>query len=102
MPEYQPPRSLSQAWEDEINGTMYNLGEFPALVLSGDATHTVNGYTIEIDVDELEEVDEFEDIESKMYRRVMVETKQGYFAWTYEYLLPIPGDLRPIPKWTKD
>ncbi len=72
------------------------------MILNGDATHTVKGYTIEIDADELEEVDEFEDVDSKMYRRVMVETQKGYFAWTYEYLLPIPRDLKPISKWTKD
>ncbi len=101
MPGYQPPRSLSQQWEDEISGMMYNLGDFPAAVLA-DAGGTIKGYTIEIDMDELEEVDEFEDIDAKVYRRVMVETKQGFFAWTYEYLLPIPAGLQPISKWSKD
>ncbi len=101
-PGYQPPRSLSQQWEDEIEGTMYNLGDFPAAVLTEGSGNVVQGFTIEIDSDELAEVDEFEDIESKIYRRVMVETKQGFFAWTYEYLLPIPEGLTPIVKWSKD
>ena len=104
MPGYQPPRSLSQQWEDEIAATMYNLGDFPAIILAGkgeDSGNIVKGFTLEIDSDELAEIDEFEDIEAKIYRRVMIETKQGFFAWTYEYLLPIPEGLSPISKWSK-
>ena len=102
MPGYQPPRSLSQQWEDEIEGTMYNLGEFPAVVLGDANSSVVKGFTIEIDSDELADVDEFEDTESQIYRRVMVETKQGFFAWAYEYMQPIPQGLTPIVKWSKD
>ena len=101
MPGYQPPRSLSQQWEDEIEGAMYDLCDFPAAVLSPGSRSTISGFTIEIDADELAEVDEFEDVEAKIYRRVMVETKNGFFAWTYEYLLPIPPGLNPITKWSK-
>lgn len=100
-PGFQPPRSLSQQWEDEISGLMYDLGEFPAAVGVEADAGSIIGYTIEIDTDELPALDEFEDLDSGYYRRIMIETKQGYFAWVYEYLKPIPVGLLPITDWKK-
>lgn len=100
-PGIQPPRSVSQQWSDKISGLMYDLGGFPAAIgVEGDEG-VIHGFTVEIESDELAALDEFEDLDSGMYRRVMIETKLGYFAWVYEYLKPIPDGLTPISDWQK-
>lgn len=100
-PGYQPPRSISQSWEDEIAGDMFDIGEFPAAVRIGQAANKISGYTIEIDRDELAALDEYEDVETGVYRRIMVETSKGHFAWVYEYLLPIPPGSVQLTIWNK-
>lgn len=100
-PGIQPPRSMSQSWEDEISGLMYDLGEFPAAVAPGTGAGRIAGFTVEIDTDELSALDEFEDTETGVYRRVMVETAKGHFAWVYEYLLEIPAGAPVITTWNK-
>jgi gamma-glutamylcyclotransferase (GGCT)/AIG2-like uncharacterized protein YtfP len=100
-PGIQPPRSMSQSWADDIEGVLYDLGEFPAAVQVGAAGSRITGYTIEIDTDELTALDEFEDTETGVYRRIMVETGLGHFAWVYEYIQPIPPGTPVITSWSR-
>lgn len=98
-PGLQPPKSISQSFPDRIGGLLYDLGEYPAAVNAGHGSSEITGFTIEIDEDELEAIDEFEDVDAGMYRRIMIETRSGYFAWVYEYLLEIPEGTPLVTDW---
>lgn len=101
QPGYSPPRSMSQSWPDRIRGQMYDLGAYPAAVQITHASTWIEGHTVEIDVDELPMLDEFEDVGGGEFSRRLVETEQGHTAWVYEYQRPVPAVLAPITKWTK-
>jgi gamma-glutamylcyclotransferase (GGCT)/AIG2-like uncharacterized protein YtfP len=101
QPAHTPPRSLSQAWPDRIHAVLYDLGPFPAAVQVGVAADWIEGFTLEIDADELAALDEFEDTESGEFARILVETEKGHTAWVYEYRFPVPGVLVPVKRWRK-
>lgn len=63
----------------QIKGTMYNLGEFPAIVLMGH--NDIHGELYEIDADTLQELDHLEGYPN-FYDRQVVATSRGD-AWVY-------------------
>lgn len=99
QPAHSPPRSTSQTWPDRVKGVLYDLGEYPAAVKIAVAETWIAGHVLEIDVDELPLLDEFEDVEGGEFSRRLVETELGHTAWVYEYQLTIPSALAPIDKW---
>lgn len=98
-PGHTPPRSVSQHWPDRIPGLLYDLGNYPAGIQLGHAASWIEGITMELDQDELDLLDEFEDVESGEYRRIVVTSEQGFDVWAYEYMRAIPADLPPVPRW---
>jgi gamma-glutamylcyclotransferase (GGCT)/AIG2-like uncharacterized protein YtfP len=98
-PGHAPPRSLSHHWNDRIPGRLYDLGSYPAAVDVGHSPHWIEGVTMEIDDDELAALDEFEDVESGEYRRVLVTTEQGFTAWVYEFAATLPPALPLLSRW---
>lgn len=100
QPGRAAPRSLTRHWPDRVRGRLYDLGAYPGLVKAGDPSEDwIEGVTLEIDVDELPVLDEFEDIESGEFRRILVTTESGYLAWVYEYGWEIPKAARALSKW---
>lgn len=83
------PRSLSHFWPDRIFGRLVAIDNYSGAVSIGEqAAGVIDGYTMEIDEDELTSLDDFENVEGGEYRRRMVETAGGHYAWVYEYLGP--------------
>jgi gamma-glutamylcyclotransferase (GGCT)/AIG2-like uncharacterized protein YtfP len=73
---------------DEVDGELYDTGlDYPAAVFGG--TGRVVGQTFELVTDMLDHalavLDEEEDTVDGLYRRVMIRTRSGRDAWSYEY-----------------
>lgn len=76
----------------KLNGIIYDIGEYPGLVIDCDDEKTVNGEVYEIlDQSVLQELDEFEsykpsDPEDSLYVRTSVQLIDPKIeAWTYTY-----------------
>ncbi len=98
-PGFSPPKSISDSWEDRVAGDLYDLGSYPGACRIGESENWIHGVTLEIDEDELPELDDFEDVDSGEYRRILVETEQGFFAYIYEFLGTPPDDKVCLNTW---
>ncbi len=98
-PGFSPPKSVTESWDDRVRGDLFNLGSYPGAARLGTSTQWISGVTLEIDEDELADLDDFEDVESGEYRRILIETEQGFHAFIYEYLGPIPEQSRVLTAW---
>jgi gamma-glutamylcyclotransferase (GGCT)/AIG2-like uncharacterized protein YtfP len=95
------------AGEGSIQGRLYDVGEYPALVSSDDAHDRVGGILIELDDPEpaLKRLDTYEGVEAGLYRRELrtVDRSGGTLvdAWVYVYQRSVQGLLRiagwPVP-----
>ena len=63
-----------------VRGTMYHVGDFPALLLGG--AQTVQGEIWRCPADLLKELDEYEGVSRGLFRRAAVEV-DGYPCWIY-------------------
>ena len=85
-----------------VAGTLYDLGEYPGLVLDGAAI--VPGVIFDIEETGVVRLDEYEGVDDGLYARRLVRVTAGddeaaaIDAWTYEYVGPV-GNLRPIARW---
>ncbi len=102
-PGLRPPRTFSLAFPDRVAGHLYDLGPYPALVLTPPgqpAECRADGFTLLIAEEELTELDEFEDVADGLYRRLSVMTELGFRAWVYEYARRLPSTARgPLSVW---
>ncbi len=64
----------------EVRGTLYDLGDYPALLLSGE--DRVSGVIWRCPVDRLPELDRYEGVEDGLFRRAGVEVGD-YACWVY-------------------
>lgn len=92
---------MAEAWPDRIRGVLYDLGDYPAAVQIASATTWIDGFTLEIDADELKLLDEFEDVDGGEFARRIVETELGHTAWVYEYQRSLAPHLAPIQRWPR-
>ncbi len=85
-----------------VVGTLYDLGEYPGLVLSG--FETVPGFLFDVDEAEVTRLDEYEGVDDGLYARRLTQVTtcdtaaNRIDAWTYEYLGSVEN-LRPIARW---
>ena len=63
-----------------VRGTLYDLGDYPALLLGGD--DSVPGVVWRCPADRLPELDRYEGTDDGLFRRVGVEV-DGYACWVY-------------------
>jgi len=80
---------------------LYNLGDYPGLVVEATDTLGVTGELWEVDADSLARLDEFEGVAEGLYRRVRVEldgSSHQDHADTYLYARG-PGQNRIGPTW---
>jgi gamma-glutamylcyclotransferase (GGCT)/AIG2-like uncharacterized protein YtfP len=96
-----PPRSVSESWDDAIKGDLYDLGTYPALKNIGKSKNWCEGQILEIDSVELPALDDFEDVESGEYERVITESRDGRTVWAYQYLPEIIDTENTIEKWVR-
>lgn len=83
-PSEDPPKTMRYPQPDSINGDEIQMAaphRWAEVELSP-KIEKIPGYTMIIDVDELDVLDKREAPE---YRRVMVQTDNGHDAWVYEY-----------------
>lgn len=99
QPRHTPPKSMSNSWPDRVRGKLFNLGTYPAATDLNQHAEWFEGFTLEIDAEELPILDEFEDIESGEFRRTVVTTGRGFTAYAYEYQRPLPPEAAAIKKW---
>jgi gamma-glutamylcyclotransferase (GGCT)/AIG2-like uncharacterized protein YtfP len=66
--------------EGSVRGTLYNLGDYPALLLSG--SDTVPGVVWRCPVELLPALDAYEGTDSGLFRRAAVRV-QGLACWIY-------------------
>ena len=64
----------------EVSGTMYHVGDYPALLLGG--PQTVRGEIWRCPTDLLKKLDEYEGVDRGLFRRAAVEV-DGYACWIY-------------------
>lgn len=86
-----------------VRGSLYDLGDYPGLVLRGDSS--VPGVLVEVPEEAVGRLDEYEGVGEGLYarREVAVGRSDGGSrpAWTYVYLGPVDG--RPkIRRWPAD
>ena len=89
-------RLVGEAW---IHGTLYDLGEYPALVLRGSGR--VPGILCDVDGAAARRLDEYEGVHHGLYARRIANVDRGDAlaeAWIYEYLGPV-DHLSPIERW---
>jgi len=98
-PNISPPRSTSDHWSDAIQGELYDIGDYPAAINTHKNSNIIEGFLVEIDQDELLILDDYEDVDSGEFRRILVDTKLGHAAWVYEYCLALPKDAKLISNW---
>lgn len=85
-----------------VVGTLYDLGEYPGLILGGPAT--VPGFLFDVDEADATRLDDYEGVGEGLYARRLIQVttcaKAANLvdAWTYEYLGPVEN-LRPIARW---
>ena len=79
------PKSAAVYWKDRVRGCIVELAGYTGAINIGSAESWIEGYTLEIDSDELPALDAFEDVEGGEYCRRLVETQNGHCAWIYEY-----------------
>ncbi len=102
QPGHRPPRTASCARPDRVRGVLYDLGVYPAAVHVGSAEQWVRGYVVEIDDRELhEELDAYEGVAERLYRRIRTVTESGTEVWVYEYARPLPDDAVAIDVWPR-
>jgi gamma-glutamylcyclotransferase (GGCT)/AIG2-like uncharacterized protein YtfP len=82
---------------------LYDLGDFPGLVIDATATSGVTGEIWEVDADALARLDEFEGVAEGLYRRdrvELIESVNPNHAQVYTYLYARdPGQHRIGPTW---
>jgi gamma-glutamylcyclotransferase (GGCT)/AIG2-like uncharacterized protein YtfP len=86
-----------------VTGALYDLGNYPGLVLGGTADEPVPGVLVELPDDAaLARLDEYEDVGNGLFvrDRVVVRRDDGgeVEAWTYVYSQPVRGRRR-IAAW---
>ena len=94
------PQILPRTQKYEANEIL--VGEaiaWPAAVAIENSKHSINGFVLEIDRDEIPALDDFEVIESREYRRRTATTAKGFEVWVYEYLLDLPDQRERIERW---
>jgi gamma-glutamylcyclotransferase (GGCT)/AIG2-like uncharacterized protein YtfP len=84
------PKSAALRWQDRIRGELVVLDGYHGAIKVGLAETWIDGYTMEIDSDELPALDAFEDVEGGEYSRRLVETELGHLVWVYEYKGTLP------------
>jgi len=86
-----------------VRGTLYDTGEYPALVLSGHAE--IPGVLVEIQPGAVAALDAYEGVAEGLYsrRRIAATTADGerVLAWTYVYERSVVGLCR-IWRWDTD
>lgn len=101
QPGLKQPRSMSRAWPDRVRGLLYDLGAFPAAVKIDAANQWLRGFVLDIaEVELVEDLDSYEDVDQGLYRRIQTITEAGFEAWVYEYARPLPPTaVGPIERW---
>ena len=92
------PFVVDDGVDDTVAGGLYDTGlDYPAAIFDG--TSAIAGRTCrfrhELIGEALIALDAEEDVDSGLYRRVIVTTGQGLIAWAYEYGTGL--ELTPIP-----
>lgn len=75
-----------------VHGTLYDVGDYPALLLSGD--RPVPGEIWRCPVDRLAALDRYEGVEEGLFRRVGVRV-EGRACWVYVAGPRLGARLRP-------
>ena len=100
-----PEAAARDGWApDAVRGRLYDLGPYPALVDAGDGpADWVEGHVRRVGRAELEgPLDAYEGVDEGLYRRVIVPTRAGRWAWVYVYARPLPpGAVGPLTRWKK-
>ncbi len=90
-------------WQaDAVRGRLFDLGPYPALVEPGDPeAGWVEGHVRPVEMAELQgPLDSYEGVAEGLYRRVVVRTRNGIWAWVYAYARPLPGGaIGPLVRW---
>lgn len=87
-----------------IVGRLYDLGPYPALVASSDASDRVPGLLVKLESGDagLARLDEYEDVAHGLYVRQQAEVRldddSARQAWVYVYCRPVDGAPR-ISEW---
>jgi gamma-glutamylcyclotransferase (GGCT)/AIG2-like uncharacterized protein YtfP len=79
-PGAQLLRGCQRVAEGSLRGTLYDLGEYPALLLSGNTL--VRGLIWRCPTDRLPHLDAYEGVEDGLFRRVGVQVGT-YACWVY-------------------
>lgn len=79
------PQSATVCWQDRVRASLVQLDGYTGAIDVGSADTWIDGYTLEIDRDELPALDAFENVDAGEYRRRLVTTQRGHCAWIYEY-----------------
>ena len=92
------PFVIDEGDDDTVAGGLYDTGlDYPAAIFDGSAA--IAGRTCRLRDDVVDEalavLDEEEDVDVGLYRRVTVTTGRGLIAWAYEYGTGL--ELTPIP-----
>jgi gamma-glutamylcyclotransferase (GGCT)/AIG2-like uncharacterized protein YtfP len=99
----EPERAALAGWSaDAVRGRLFDLEAYPALVdLDDPAAGWVEGYVRATDEAELAgPLDDWEEVESGLYRRQHTTTRSGRRAWVYVYSRPLPAHARgPLSRW---
>jgi gamma-glutamylcyclotransferase (GGCT)/AIG2-like uncharacterized protein YtfP len=86
-----------------VYGTLYDTGEYPALVLSGRAE--VPGFLVDVQAEAVAALDAYEGVAEGLYsrRQIIARTAGGErsLAWTYVYERSVAGLCR-IERWDDD
>lgn len=101
QPGLHEPRTALRAWPDRVRGLLFDLGPYPAAVQVGLVERWFHGYVLDIAESELvDDLDEHEDVDNGLYRRIRTYTESGHEVWVYVYAQPLPhGVFGPIDRW---
>lgn len=90
------PKGTLAYQSDQVEGQLYDLGEDAAGVEHIKSGDWFSGYTLIVPENVLLELDKSE---APQYKRIYVETKEGYNAWMYEFSGKMPSTARRVYSW---
>lgn len=100
-PDFYPPSSMTEHHPDAARGELFDLGDYPAAVHVGRASTWIEGWVVNIAVDELEALDQYEGVDHGEYARIETTTRSGQKVWIYEYRRSVPPGARAIRRWPR-
>lgn len=96
---HSPPSTTKQVIPDQAKGVLYDFGHdaHARFEHTGIMPYWFDGETLVIEESELKSLDSLE--LHAQFKRIKIETKKHFSAWTYEYTGPIPPNSRIIRQW---